>query len=119
MGINLGEKLPVQNKTRSPLSFSLNSNKTENGKGRDLRDSRWTATKQNEKLSIRLGPKQSVAHCEPNLSPLSTSPCNLEAGKCSNTLLGPLSSTFNPDEIGENPSLYNWFSDTGGYVEER
>ena len=37
--INLGEKLSVQNKTRSPLSFSLNSNKTKNGKGRDLRES--------------------------------------------------------------------------------
>lgn len=32
----------VQNKKRSPLSFSLSSNKTENGNGRDLRDSRWT-----------------------------------------------------------------------------
>ena len=41
-GFNLSEKLPVQNKTRFPFSFSLNSNKTENGKGRDVRDSRWT-----------------------------------------------------------------------------
>ena len=39
LGINLGKKLSVQNKTRSPLSFSLNSNKTKNGKGRDLRES--------------------------------------------------------------------------------
>ena len=51
------------------------------------------ATEQNEKLGVGLGPKESVAHCEPNLGPLSTSPCNLEAGECSNTLLGPLSST--------------------------
>ena len=42
LGINIGEDLPVQNQIRSPLIFSLNSNKTENGKGRDLRDSRWT-----------------------------------------------------------------------------
>jgi len=41
-GINSREKSPVQNKKRSPLRFSLNSNKTEIGKGSDLRDSRWT-----------------------------------------------------------------------------
>ena len=41
LGINLGEKLPVRNKTRSPLSFSLNSNKAEHGKGHDLSDSHW------------------------------------------------------------------------------
>ena len=41
LGINVGEKLPVHNKPRFPLSFSLNSNKAENGKGRDLRHSRW------------------------------------------------------------------------------
>ena len=41
LGINLGEKLPVRNKTRSPLRFNLNSNKAEHGKGCDLRDSRW------------------------------------------------------------------------------
>ena len=39
--INLGEKLLVRNKTRSPLRFNLNSNKVEHGKGCDLRDSRW------------------------------------------------------------------------------
>ena len=140
LGINLGEKLPVKKQTRSLLSFSLNSNKTENGKGRDLRDTwsigkglivavvangkrrvswdkskggktsfKWViraATKQNEKLSIGLGPKQSIAHCESNLSLLSTSPCILEARECSNTLLGPLSSTFNLDEIGETPTVF-------------
>ena len=42
LGINLGEKSSMQNKKRSPLWFSLNSNKTEIGKGNDLRDSRWT-----------------------------------------------------------------------------
>ena len=42
MGINVGEKLLVQNQIRSSLIFSLNSNKTENGKGRDLRDTQWT-----------------------------------------------------------------------------
>ena len=42
LGINLGEKLSVQNKTRSPLSFSLSSNKTKNGKGRDLTESCWS-----------------------------------------------------------------------------
>ena len=38
LGINVGENLPVQNQIKSPLIFSFNSNKTENGKGRDLRD---------------------------------------------------------------------------------
>ena len=42
MGINVGENLPVQNQIKSPLIFSLNSNKTKNGKGRDLRDTCWT-----------------------------------------------------------------------------
>ena len=42
LGINGGENLPVENQIRSLLIFSLNSNKTENGKGRDLRDIRWT-----------------------------------------------------------------------------
>ena len=63
------------------------------------------ATEQNEKLGVGLGPKELVAHCEPNLGPLSTSPCTLEAGECSNTLLGPLSSTPNPDGLGDNPMV--------------
>ncbi|KAK7852662.1 hypothetical protein CFP56_038244 [Quercus suber] len=49
---------------------------------------------------------QPIAHCESNLSPFSTSPCILEAGECSNTLLGPLSSTFSPDETEENPTVF-------------
>nr|POE72519.1 hypothetical protein CFP56_33836 [Quercus suber] len=56
----------------------------------------------NVKVSIGLGPKQPIAHCDSNLSPLSPSPCILEAGECSNTLLGPLSYTFSPDETEEN-----------------
>ena len=42
LGINVGENLPIQNQIKSPLIFSFNSNKTENGKGRDLRDTCWT-----------------------------------------------------------------------------
>ena len=139
LGINLGEKLPVQNKTRFPLSFSLNSNKAENGKGCDLRDSHWIGkglivevaengkrrvswnnskggissfkwvirapTEQKEEVGISLGPKHSEAHCVSNSSPMSTSPYHLEAGECSNTFLGPIPSTPNPDGLEENPTV--------------
>ena len=136
LGINVGENLPVQNQIRSPLIFGLNSNKTEKGKGRDLRDTRWNGkglivvVAENgkrrvfwdnykegktsfkwvpravtEKLSFGLGPKQPVTHSVSNLGPLSTSPCSLEAGECSNTFLGPLSSKLSPDETEESSRI--------------
>ncbi|KAL0003664.1 hypothetical protein SO802_011225 [Lithocarpus litseifolius] len=136
LDINLGAKLSMQNKRRSPLSFSLNSNGIEKGKGRDLRESRWfgkglivevaengkrrvywdnskggkssfkwvirAVTEQKEEVGISLGPKHTEAHCVSNSSPMSTSPCHLEAGECSNSFLNPDPSTFYPDGLEEN-----------------
>ena len=43
---------------------------------------------------------------EPILGPLSTSPRILEVGECSNSPLGPLSSTLSPDETEESPTAF-------------
>ena len=139
-GINSREKSPVQNKKRSPLRFSLNSNKTEIGKGSDLRDSRWTgrglivelakngkqrvswdksnggnsyfkwviraSIEHKEKVGIGLGPRQLEAHSVYKLNPMTTSLGNSEAGECSNTYLGPFSSTSNPNGFGETTMVF-------------
>ena len=66
---------------------------------------KWVSRAGTEKLSFGLGPKQPVTHCESNFGPLNTSPCILEAGECSNHILGPLSSTISPDETKESPTV--------------
>ena len=66
---------------------------------------KWVPRAVTKKLSFGLGPKQPVTHCEFNLGPLSTSPCILEVGECSNNPLGPLSSTLSLDETEESPTV--------------
>ena len=85
----------------------------ENGKRRVFWDKykggktsfKWVSRAVTEKLSVRLGPKQPVTLSVSNLSPLSTSPCSFEAGECSNTFLGPLSSKLSPDETEESSRI--------------
>ncbi|KAK9988168.1 hypothetical protein SO802_028407 [Lithocarpus litseifolius] len=59
-----------------------------------------------EKVGIGLGPKQSEAHDVYNLSPMTTSPFNTEAGECSNIYSGPFSSTSTPNRSGEKPTVF-------------
>lgn len=63
------------------------------------------STKQKEEVGISLGPKNSEAHCVSISSPMSTRPCHLEVGECSNSFLGPIPPTSYPDGLEENPTV--------------
>ena len=119
MDTNLGEKIPIENRKRFPLSFSSNSKSNENGKGSDVRrscwigsglivevDEDWDSTKGGVKIfkwvarasielgkcKLGLGPNQLLAQqtfSTSSLGPSTTSPNSFEPEECSKDSIGP------------------------------